>query len=64
MKTEVKLYVRKRCGRCNGRGEIDCQYCGGDGYNVYGGQCPYCGGMGTMDCLDCNGEGYIEEEEN
>ena len=59
----MKVYVRKRCDRCHGHGEIDCRYCGGDGYNAYGGQCSHCYGTGTVDCPDCNGDGYIEEEE-
>ena len=28
----MKVYIRKRCDRCHGHGEIDCRYCGGDGY--------------------------------
>ena len=60
---EVTVYVRRLCRRCNGSGDIDCRYCGGDGYNAYDGQCSCCGGVGTVECPDCNGDGYIEEEE-
>lgn len=60
----MKVYVRKTCSRCHGSGEIDCQYCGGDGYNLYGGQCSHCCGMGWENCPDCDGDGYNEELED
>lgn len=59
----MQVYVRKRCNRCNGSGEVDCEACGGSGYNWSGGQCGYCGGTGLATCPECNGDGYIEVEE-
>ena len=58
----MTMYIRKRCDRCNGSGEVDCKACGGSGYSWSGGQCGYCGGLGLETCPDCNGDGYIEEE--
>ena len=46
----MKLYIRKRCPRCNGN-------------SWSGGQCHYCGGLGWEHCPECGGDGYIEEEE-
>lgn len=58
----MATYIRKRCGRCNGSGEVDCKACGGSGYSWSGGQCGYCGGLGWETCPECGGDGYIEEE--
>ena len=59
----MKMYVRKRCNKCNGSGDVDCKACGGSGYSWSGGQCGNCGGTGLQTCPKCNGDGYIEVEE-
>lgn len=59
----MRIYVRKRCRKCHGSGEVDCKSCGGSGYSWSGGQCGSCGGTGLMTCPECNGDGYVEVEE-
>lgn len=49
------------CSECDGEGEIDCEYCGGDGTDEEG-PCTECTG-GRTTCPECEGkEGYFDEE--
>ena len=58
-----EIIIMTRCRKCGGSGEMTCKYCGGDGYNAYGGQCQHCYGTGEVKCTQCNGTGEVEKKE-
>lgn len=58
------------CRKCNGRGEITCPDCNGDGKDerdvCYSDdyrwrECYRCNGRGTITCPDCNGKGMVDD---
>lgn len=51
------------CNDCQGKGEVSCRYCfgqGGSGFGFYYTQCMWCGGSGKFKCSTCNGTGVRE----
>ena len=56
------------CNKCDGNGDVECNYCGGTGFFMLGSDligtnndCPVCKGTGMTECKKCMGAGYIVE---
>ncbi len=59
--------VNRTCGRCGGKGNVQCQACQGKGASVCSGcngagrhaNCSKCAGSKRIGCLECEGHGKI-----
>lgn len=49
----------EKCSVCDGKGRVECDPCGGSGYDKNGEPCQKCGAHGMIGCDYCHGTGTV-----